>query len=48
VIRWAQLNVGAASFNADGKDVLWLAPPERLWRFAMLFFDCWQQASFIP
>jgi hypothetical protein len=25
----------------------WLAPPSIYWRFAMLFFDCWQQASFI-
>jgi hypothetical protein len=35
-------------FNADGKAIIALArPPSIYWRFAMLFFDCWQQASSI-
>jgi hypothetical protein len=35
------------SFNVDGKDIVVLLArsPEIYWKFAMLIFDCWQQAS---
>jgi hypothetical protein len=48
---WVMLDLDGSCrfrFSADGKEITpWLAPWSIYRRFSILFFDCWQQASFI-